>query len=451
MRKVPMPRHLTDLIRKLARCRSGNATLMTAVALPVLIGATGYGVDTAQWYMIQRELQHAADQGAIAGAWALAYKDTSTVYDNRAKREFANNLGKAKNYAPADSVITPTVTRGNFQGGLNNSVVVRASVKVSLPFSRLMNVDSTVISVGSEAAFAAGTVHKACLRTLKKGTGGTFQVGNGATVIANCGVIATSCEPGAIQIDENATIDISKITACNVDAAELPSDFGGELVLDSSIGDYINELHGPEPAESEPGWTYDCRNAPKKGTYTIKPGLYDAGIKIGCNTVLNPGVYYVKTELDLTHNAVVSGYGVMFVLLDGATLKLGGSGANGTGGGGTIRSSLNLTPPTYAKLIELGYSDTYAKKFENILIITDDTETEVNHIVNGNANMHIQGKIHLPKGNVKVNGNSSAADGVCFQITSYTLNVTGGAYLYTLCTQEETQSLESKPGVRLIS
>lgn len=446
-----MPRHFTDIVKKLARCRSGNATLLTAVALPVLIGGAGYGVDTAQWYMIQRELQHAADQGAIAGAWALAYKDTSTVYDNRARREFANNLGAARDYVASDFVITPAVSRGNFQGGTNNSVVVRASVTVSLPFSKLMNISGTVISVGSEAAFAAGTVHKACLRTLKKGAGGTFQVGNGATVIANCGVIAISCEPGAIEIDENATIDIAKITTCNSDSAELPSDFDGELVIDSSIGDYVNDLYGPEPPDDEDGWTYDCGKAPKKGTYTINPGLYDAGIKIACNTILNPGVYYIKTELDLTHNAVVSGYGVMFVLLDGATIKLGGSGDNGTGGGGTIRSSLNLTPPTYAKLIELGYSDAFAKMYENVLIIADDTETEVDHIVNGNANMHIQGKIHLPKGNVKVNGNSQAADGVCFQITSYTLNVTGGAYLYTLCTQEETQALESKPGVRLIS
>jgi hypothetical protein len=159
----------------------------------------------------------------------------------------------------------------------------------------------------------------------------------------------------------------------------------------------------------------------------------------------------VKTELDLTHNAVVQGYGVMFVLLDGAALKMGGSGANGTGGGGTVKSSLNLTPPTYSKLIELGYSDAYAKMYENVLIIADNTETETNHQVNGNANMHIQGKIHLPKGNVNVNGNSQAADGVCFQITSYTLDVSGGAYLYTLCSQEETQSLESAPGVRLIS
>lgn len=442
-----MARKLKHILHGLARCQSGNAMMLTAVALPALVGAAGFGVDTAQWYMVQRELQHAADQGAIAGAWTLAYKDNSTTYDNRAQREFGANLQMTTKYA---GTVTPTVGRGNFQGGTNNSVIVTASVSVNLPFSKIFRTGGTQIAVSSEAAFAAGTVHKACLRTLRKDAGGTFQVGNGATVIANCGVIAISCEPGAIQIDQNATIEIAKITACNTAAAELPSSYDGELVLDSSIGDYVNELFGPEPAGTEPTRTYSC-SGKGKTTYNVSPGVYNSGIKVACDTTFAPGIYYVKTELDLTHNAVVQGYGVMFVLLDGATLKMGGSGANGTGNGGTIKSSLNLTPPTYSKLIELGYSDAYARMYENVLIIADNTETETDHQVNGNANMHIQGKIHLPKGNVRVNGNSQAADGVCFQITSYTLNVTGGAYLYTLCSQEETQSLETTPGVRLIS
>lgn len=438
---------LHHLMNRLARCRSGNAMMLTAVALPALVGAAGYSVDTAQWYMIQREMQHAADQGAIAGAWTLAYKDSGSTYTGRAAREFANNLGMTTRYA---GTVSPTVGRGNFQGGTNNSVTVAASATVTLPFSRLLMTGGTRIAVSSEAAYAAGTVHKACLRTLRKDAAGTFQVGNGATVIANCGVIAISCEPGAINIGDNATIEIATITACNNDAVDLPPGFTGQLVLDSSIGNYVNELFGPEPPATEPPRSVDCKNV-KKGTLALQPGVYDGGIKIGCNTTFAPGIYYVKTELDLTHNAVVAGYGVMFVLLDGAVLKMGGSGANDTGGGGTIKSSLNLTPPTYSKLIELGYSDAFARKYENILIIADDTETETDHVVNGNANMHIQGKLHLPKGNIKVNGNAQAADGVCFQITSYTLNVTGGAYLYTLCSQEETQALEAKPGVRLIS
>ncbi|WP_162935596.1 pilus assembly protein TadG-related protein [Tsuneonella amylolytica] len=423
--------------------------MLTAVALPGLLAGVGYGADTAQMYMIQRELQHAADQGAIAGAWTLAYKDTGSTYNGRATKEFTNNLSMAKKYVAAP--IVPVITRGNYKGGTENTVVLRASVSVNLPFTKLVRSTPTVIAVNSEAAYAAGTVHQACLRTLKKNADGTFQIGNGATVIANCGVMAISCAPGAIKIAENATIDIAKITACNKDAAIIPSTYTGELVLDQAIGNYTNDLFGPEPAETTPQKTYDCKNAPHKTTYTINQGLYKSGIKVACDTFFNPGIYYVETELDLTANAVVSGYGVMFVLRKGATLKLGGSGANGTGGGGNIKSSLNLTPPTASKLLAMGYTEDFAKKYENVLIISDNTETEVDHQINGNADLHIQGKIHLPSGNVKVNGNAKAADGVCFQITSYTLEVTGGAYLYTLCNETETNSLSVVAGVRLIS
>ncbi len=50
---------------------SGNAVLLTALGMPVLIGAAGYAMDMAQMYAWQRELQHSVDQAALAGAWAL--------------------------------------------------------------------------------------------------------------------------------------------------------------------------------------------------------------------------------------------------------------------------------------------------------------------------------------------------------------------------------------------
>ena len=73
-----MRRFLRRKLAGLHECKSGNATLMTALGLPALLGATGYGVDTAQWYMWQRELQHSVDQAAIGGAWVLAYDEDST-------------------------------------------------------------------------------------------------------------------------------------------------------------------------------------------------------------------------------------------------------------------------------------------------------------------------------------------------------------------------------------
>lgn len=121
---------------RLRECQSGNALMLTSVAIPLLLGGVGYGVDTAQMYMLKRELQYAADQGAIAGAWTLAYKDTGSAYNNRATTEFANNIGKAKKFVAS---VTPVIDRGDYQGGNDNTVIVSAAVQVNLPFGKLLS------------------------------------------------------------------------------------------------------------------------------------------------------------------------------------------------------------------------------------------------------------------------------------------------------------------------
>ncbi|MEZ5689383.1 MAG: pilus assembly protein TadG-related protein [Caenibius sp.] len=101
-----------NLLRRLRKCASGNALVLVGIGLPALIGATGYGVDTAQWYMWKRELQHSVDQAAIAGAWALAYDPTTDTYTTRAQQEYTANLNVVADFA----VETPDVALANYQG-----------------------------------------------------------------------------------------------------------------------------------------------------------------------------------------------------------------------------------------------------------------------------------------------------------------------------------------------
>lgn len=48
--------------------RSGSVVTVTALAMPVLIGATGLGMEVSYWYFSQRSMQNAADSAAIAAA-----------------------------------------------------------------------------------------------------------------------------------------------------------------------------------------------------------------------------------------------------------------------------------------------------------------------------------------------------------------------------------------------
>jgi len=55
-------------LRRLGGDRRGNVAIISALALPVLLGSFGLGTEVASWYSNQRALQNAADSAAIAAA-----------------------------------------------------------------------------------------------------------------------------------------------------------------------------------------------------------------------------------------------------------------------------------------------------------------------------------------------------------------------------------------------
>lgn len=55
-------------LRRIGEDSRGNVAITTALALPVVIGALGLGVETASWMTSKRAMQNAADAAAIAAA-----------------------------------------------------------------------------------------------------------------------------------------------------------------------------------------------------------------------------------------------------------------------------------------------------------------------------------------------------------------------------------------------
>jgi len=147
--------------RKLAGltgCTSGNATLIVALGMPMLIGGAGLGVDLAQWYMWKRELQFAVDQAAMAGAWARSDDATEATYVTRATQEFNANLA-----ATEGNTTTPVVELANYAGGTGNSVAVHATVSHELPFSGLLTGNAPNIYAYAQAVFEEGNTFTSCL------------------------------------------------------------------------------------------------------------------------------------------------------------------------------------------------------------------------------------------------------------------------------------------------
>jgi len=67
---------MRDLLKKLWRDRRGNALVIAAAALPLVVGSAGLASDTIQWVVWKRQLQKAADSAALAGVYARAQSQT---------------------------------------------------------------------------------------------------------------------------------------------------------------------------------------------------------------------------------------------------------------------------------------------------------------------------------------------------------------------------------------
>lgn len=420
---------LASLARSLCRDVSGNATLIIAFGMPAIIGGAGFAVDTAQYYMWKQELQHAVDQAALAGAWSLSKDKTSTVYSQRAIQEFNANLQITNGMTSS-----PNVALANYAGDTNNSVIVNASISKRLPFSSFLTNAPLLLRASAQAAFTAGKAYNACLVATKSG-GTTLNIGGNATVKAQCGLAALSCSDDAVTIADSATVETDSIATCGT--AQVPDS------LKDVVSEHVKGLNDPMAALTTPetnggAQSYACSSVSKGGKKTEQANLVQgtySGLVVKCTTSLAPGIYVIDGgTLDMSANYDVNGSGVMFVLKNGAQLKLGGQGQS--------TNTLALSPMQGSDFTSNGYSTDYANNYAGVLIFEDRNNNpgSPGHVINGNSTSLIEGNIYLPSGGVTVSGNSYVSS-QCLQITSKTITVQGGAWLQTLCPSAQTNSV----------
>ena len=64
-------------MKSLWRDKRGNALVIAAAALPLVLGSAGLASDTIEWALWKRQLQRAADSAAMAGVYAKVHAETS--------------------------------------------------------------------------------------------------------------------------------------------------------------------------------------------------------------------------------------------------------------------------------------------------------------------------------------------------------------------------------------
>lgn len=422
--------------RKLRRNQSGNAALIVALGMPALIGGTGYAVDTAQWYTWKQELQFATDQAAIAGAHAQSKEITRLTYETRAKQEFSANLA-----VTADIASEPDISLASYNGGTDNSIVVRASATATLPFSSFLTGKGTTVSVFSQAQFQAGATYTSCVIATDEDDDGAITIRGDATLTAGCGMAALSSSDSAIVVDGQPQVDAGYImSAGGIDDA-LTSLGENELL------EYVEGLEDPyeglTPPDNPTPREYKCQNNRGTKFASLQPGTY-ADLTIQCDTILSGGIYVIDGgSLDINSQDDLIGNGVMFVLKNGANIKINGG------------SSVALTAMTVPELIAAGVSAEDADKLAGMLIFEDPTgdQASKDHVVNGNASTILNGVVYLPKSHVKFNGTASVTS-QCFMLAASTIDIGGTADMTSFCPPDQEIDetvLTTKSIVRLVA
>ena len=137
-----------ELLARFARNERANIAILFALLAPVLIGAFGVGMETSNWYQLQRDMQNAADEAVIAA---------STNGTSNYNTEVA---AVASNYGYTNGSNTVTVTSSNAAScpaGGNNCYSVTISMKQPLYLTPVIGYSGNTTVNGQPAVTLTAT------------------------------------------------------------------------------------------------------------------------------------------------------------------------------------------------------------------------------------------------------------------------------------------------------
>ena len=239
----------SNFLTRLRKDEGGNALILVAMGMPVLIGSSGAAIDVAQWYTWKRELQYAADQAALAGAWASAEPEQASDYVTLANLEFSTNLSILDG-----KVGTPVVAKEEWNGGTGNTVVATSTYSEALPFTSILWKKQATVNVRAQASYQAATNYTTCLLALDPDADDAFILGGSIDGAVTCGVGSLSNSTSAIRKNGSTTLNVSDLIA----AGGIDEDLVANGKIHEFISNLSNPFDGATPPDSPDPRSYTC-------------------------------------------------------------------------------------------------------------------------------------------------------------------------------------------------
>lgn len=393
---------MAGVLLKLRENARGNVAVIFALALPLVVGGAGFGVETTYWYYAQAQLQAAADAAAHAGAMerraGSGRADVTEVAVMAASENGFDPLtGTAEVNAPPVS--------GPSAGGDAVEVILNQSAERF--FTAIFN--DGQIGLRARAVAIYRNAADACILALDPSAGRAANfAGNTDVSLVGCSVMANSTASDAVNVQGSARLRVDCLISgggASLTSGATLTECRAPITNAPPVGDPFADLDEPTAAGG-------CQNA--NGS-TLTPGRYCGGMRLSGAVTLQPGVYYVSGgDFRVNANASVSGAGVTIFLAQGASVSINGN------------ATVNLQAPAsgdYSGILFFGARNNSGSS-----------------TFNGTASSRMTGAVYMPGQAIDYLGNFSGLDG-CTQIVGRTVAWSGSTVVAADCSAHGMRSL----------
>jgi len=408
---------MITFFRKLWRDKRGNAIVIAAAALPLVLGSAGLASDTIQWALWKRQLARAADSAALAGVYSIVEADGD-------RGNVSTSVDKDLTYNSHIAYTTTKVVGAPTSGTWATdpfAVQVAISVQKKLNFSGMfMSFTPTITATSTATVVPSGNY---CVISLEDQAATGIDATGSTTVNLGCGMITNSPSMSAAVATGSSSVTASPVAA--VGGIPASTHWGSGTVLQP----FTLEQADPFASKGVPSYS-SCtpfpNNQPSDGTMNSSntPALANPGggvkcfsgdVTIGAKITLDPGIYVIdQGDMGMSNNnAELHCTGCTFILTSsGAASDIGTFDLEG--------GLLDLTSPT---------SGTY----KGITLFQDRNATADNmNKINGNSSSKLEGALYFPRGDLEFTG-TSGQNTACLQIVTKRVQFKGNSAVTNTC------------------
>jgi Flp pilus assembly protein TadG len=417
-------------LNRLRKSESGNIIAIGAAAMPMLIGSAALAVDTIQLSLWKRQLQRAADSGAIAGAYSLSQGRNDAQIETSVENDLTDNT-----HPPL--VGEPTIERGP-RGGYTQAVYVALTAERTLPFMHMFT--GSPARLQADAAAAIVSQGRYCMVSLYNGTAPGITLGGNASVTLGCGMITNSRAASAVTTGGAKSFIVATPVGAVGGLDGDVNNFSGETELVPYTAPQSDPFAGvpnpdtspcvnPQPLDVSGAMSIDVSGAGKcYSSLNVSPS--------GSLTLTGTGPLIIYGG-----NAEIKGDVKMGTGSEGQTLVMTGpENADGSVSAGNLsmhsQANFSMTAPT---------SGDYA----GLVFYRDRRAPASTMVIRGGASSRLAGGFYAATSNFDFAGNSGF-DAECLMMVGQIIAFTGTSDLVNDCPANSDVNPISRSIVRLV-